>query len=94
MFNPDNINDDIFNLYLRLIGLLKRKGATKEKYSELTDILLLFYQEKDNLNVDELKILKNVLIIAEGILYKAHPKQKKYITARENCFAIYSLLKK
>ena len=93
MFIPENINDIYYVEYDKLINLLKRKGATPEKYAELIDILRFFEKKQDSMNIDELKILKNVLLITDGILNKAVPNRKLHKEQKEECKKIYTLIK-
>ena len=93
MFNPDNTRDIYYIEYNKLIDLLKRKGLTQEKYLELRNILTFFSQNQNNMNSDELKILKNVLIIASDILNRAAPNKKIYKDQKEECKELYTLIK-
>jgi hypothetical protein len=45
------------------------------------------------MNSDELKILKNVLIIASDILNRAAPNKKIYKDQKEECKELYTLIK-
>lgn len=92
MFNADNINESFYQEYDKLINLLKKKGATPEKYSELRNILS-YFAKKEKFNSDELKILKNVLIITEDILNRAIPNRKMQKEQKEECTQLYILIK-
>lgn len=94
MYNPDNISEKYYTKYNKLINLLQKKGSTSDKYAELKDSLMYFQSEKPNMNNDELKLLKNVIIIANSILYKAEPKLKNYKEQKEQCLEICSNIKK
>ena len=94
MYNPDNIRKKIHIEYNKLLDLLYRKGPISSKYLELKEILYFFQNEKPNMNEDESKILKNVLIISNGILSKNAPNSKKEKIQKEQCLEIYSIIKK
>lgn len=94
MYNPDNIRKKIHIEYNKLLDLLYRKGPISSKYLELKEILFFFKCEETNMNEDELKILKNVLIISNGILSKNAPNNKEERRQKEQCIKIYSIMKK
>lgn len=93
MFNPENISEIYYTQYQQLINLLKKKGPTPEKYMELKSILMFFSQNQENMNEDELKILKNVLIIADGILNRAFPNKKLHKEQKEECKELCLIIK-
>ena len=93
MFNPDNINEKYFKEYVKFIDLLKRKGPTPDKYPELREILKFFSENQDNMNSDELKILKNVLIMTNDILNRATPNKKIQKEQKEECNQLFISIK-
>lgn len=93
MFNPDNINDVFYNEYNKLINLHKRKCPTPDKYLELRNILKFFSENQNNMNSDELKILKNVLIIANDLINRAIPNRKIQKEQKEECKQLYISMK-
>lgn len=93
MFNPDNIRAIYYKEYEKLVDLFKKNGPTQEKYLELKSILEFFSKNQDNLNDDESKLLKNILIMADGILNSAVPNRKQYKDQKDDCKKLCILMK-
>lgn len=72
MFKDDEVNAEVYQNYNELINLLKQKGTSSSKLDKLNTLLEYFYNNYERFNKEELKLVKNAIIIASGIANKAN----------------------
>ena len=71
MFNGDNIRDEVFTNYYKLVTLFKTKGKLyPNDVNSIVPSIEYFSKNYDNFNIDELKVCKNAFIAVEGIKNK------------------------
>ncbi len=72
MYKDVEIGLDTYKKYYELVSLLKQKGTTSSKLTKLEMLLDYFIENYDNLNNEEIKLIKNVIMIANGIITKVN----------------------
>lgn len=72
MFQDAKIKSEVYEKYYELVGLVKQKGAASSKLSKLDTLLTYFNDNYSTFNDEEKKLVKNVVIIANGITEKTN----------------------
>mgnify|MGYP007006989268 CR=1 FL=1 len=93
MFKDDEMGLDIYIKYDGLVKLFKDKRAASSKLTELEYVLQYFNESYDKFNKEEKKLIRNVVMIAEGIINKVN-NNYNYVQERiNNCITLVNEIK-
>lgn len=93
MFKDDEIRLDTYTKYYQLVKLFKDKHAASSKLTELNDILQYFNERYEKFDKEEKKLIKNVIIIAKGIIAKVNNNYNYAQERLNNCITLVNEIK-
>lgn len=88
MYVGDEISLETFREYNKLVHLYKEKYAESAKLDELKPLIIYFINNFDSFNEDEIKLTKNVLLIAKAITSNVKNHYKKFQDKLKVCLEL------
>lgn len=88
MYKDDQISLAFLNQYDKLVSLLKEKVAASSKLSNLQTILEYFDDNYEMFNKEEKKLVKNIIIMANGITNKTNTYYNFIKNQKELCLTL------
>lgn len=92
MYNDDDISLDFFNNYNKLVTLLKLKNAASVKLMDLEKLLKYFTSNYNSFNKEEIKLIKNVLIMANSIVNSVNNHYMMVTYRKKECEELIDIL--
>lgn len=93
MYKDDQISLEFLNQYDKLLVLLKEKAAASSKLSNLETILEYFDDNYEMFNEEEKRLVKNIIIMANGITNKTNTYYNYNKNKNERCLTLTNNLK-
>lgn len=92
MYNDDDISLDFFNNYNKLVTLLKLKNAASVKLMDLEKSLKYFTNNYNSFNKEEIKLIKNVLMMANAIVNSVNNHYLMVTYRKKECEELIDIL--
>lgn len=83
MYKDSEIGFETYQKYDNLINLFKRKGASSAKLDDLELFLNYFNNNFESFNIEEKKLIKNVLMISKSIISKSNSSSYKHVKEKK-----------
>ncbi len=93
MFKDDEMGLDIYIKYDQLVRLFKDKHTASSKLNELKEFLQYFNNCYERFNNEEKKLIKNVIMIAEGIINNVNNRYKYVQERLSECIMLVNEIK-
>ena len=92
MYNDDDISLDFFNNYNKLVTLLKLKNAASVKLMDLEKLLKYFNNNNNSINKEKIKLIKNVLMMANAIVNSVNNHYLMVTYRKKECEELIDIL--
>lgn len=93
MYKDNQISLEFYNEYYNLVSLLKQKGRSSTKLNELKRLLKYFFNNYETFIKEEKELIKNVVMIASGIVNNVNNRYGYVKKRKEECEILIKNLK-
>ena len=93
MYKDDQISLEFYNEYYNLVSLLKQKGRSSTKLDTLELLLKYFFNNYETFMEEEKELMKNVIMIASGIVNNVNNRYGYVKRRKEKCEILIENLK-
>ena len=93
MYKDNQISLEFYNEYYNLVSLLKQKGRSSTKLDELKRLLKYFFNNYETFIKEEKELIKNVIMIASGIVNNVNNRYGYVKKRKEECEILIENLK-